>query len=147
MKNQRLEKVKELIARFDIETQDELIEKLRAEGFAVTQATVSRDIRELKISKVLGPNGKYHYAMAEKAPVSVRHSYMASILSVSFANNLVVIKTGPGLAQAVAAELDSMDHGEILGCVAGDDTILAVAVSNEIAAVFCENFKKRIGLL
>jgi transcriptional regulator of arginine metabolism len=147
VKNQRLEKVRELIARFEIETQDELIEKLRAEGFAVTQATVSRDIRELKISKVLGANGKYHYAMAEKAAVNARHSYMASILSVSFAGNLVVIKTGPGLAQAVAAELDSMDHGEILGCVAGDDTILAVAVSEAIAAVFCENLKKRIGLI
>lgn len=146
MKNQRLEKVKELIARFEIETQDELIEKLRAEGFAVTQATVSRDIRELKISKVLGASGKYHYAMAEKAPANTRHSYMVSILSVAFANNLVVIKTGPGLAQAVAAELDSMDHGEILGCVAGDDTILAVAVSDTVAAVFCENLKKRLGL-
>ena len=147
MKNQRLDKVRELISRFEIETQDELIEKLRAEGFAVTQATVSRDIRELKISKVLGAGGKYHYAMAEKSPMNARHLYMSSVQSVSFANNLVVIKTGPGLAQAVAAELDSMDHGEILGCVAGDDTILAVAVSNEIAAVFCENFKKRIGLL
>ena len=147
MKNQRLEKVKELIARFEIETQDELIEKLRAEGFEVTQATVSRDIRELKISKVLGANGKYHYAMAEKAPVSMHHSYVSSIRSVSFANNLVVIKTGPGFAQAVAAELDSMDHGEILGCVAGDDTILAVAVSEGVAEIFCENFKKRIGLI
>ncbi|MBO4979046.1 MAG: arginine repressor [Clostridia bacterium] len=147
MKNQRLEKVKELIARFEIETQDELIDKLGAEGFAVTQATVSRDIRELKISKVLGANGKYHYAMSEHAAVRARHSYMASIQSVAFANNLVVIKTGPGLAQAVAAELDSMDHGEILGCVAGDDTILAVAVSDAIAAIFCENLKKRVGLL
>ena len=147
MKNQRLDKVRELISRFEIETQDELIEKLRAEGFAVTQATVSRDIRELKISKVLGAGGKYHYATAEKSPMNARHSYMSSVQSVSFANNLVVIKTGPGLAQAVAAELDSMDHGEILGCVAGDDTILAVAVSDAIAAVFCENLKKRIGLL
>ena len=85
--------------------------------------------------------------MAEKAPLNARHSYMSSVQSVAFANNLVVIKTGPGLAQAVAAELDSMDHGEILGCVAGDDTILAVAVSDAIAAVFCENLKKRIGLL
>ena len=146
MKNQRLEKVKELIARFDIETQDELIERLRAEGFAVTQATVSRDIRELKVSKVLGANGKYHYAVAATSTVNTRHSYMSSILSVAFANNLVVIKTGPGLAQAVAAEMDSTENGELLGCVAGDDTILAVATSEATASVFCENLKKRIGL-
>ena len=145
MKNQRLEKVKELIARFDIETQDELIERLRAEGFAVTQATVSRDIRELKISKVLGSGGKYHYAMAASS-TNVRHSYMTSIQSVAFANNLVVIKTGPGLAQAVAAEMDSSENGELLGCVAGDDTILAVATSEAAASIFCENLKKRIGL-
>lgn len=146
MKNQRLEKVKELIARFDIETQDELIERLRAEGFAVTQATVSRDIRELKVSKVLGANGKYHYAVAATSTVNARHSYMSSILSVAFANNLVVIKTGPGLAQAVAAEMESTENGELLGCVAGDDTILAVATSEATASVFCENLKKRIGL-
>lgn len=147
MKNQRHEKIKELIARFDIETQDDLIQRLRQEGLLVTQATISRDIRELKISKALGANGKYHYSMADSGAASVRHSYMSSIRNVSFANNLVVIKTGPGLAQAVAAEIDSMDHGEILGCVAGDDTIIAVARNDEIALEFCEGLKKRVGIL
>ncbi len=145
LKNQRQEKIKQLISHFEIETQDDLIEKLREEGFSATQATISRDIREMKISKVLGTNGKYHYAMAQVGGVGVRHSYVSSIRSVAFANNLVVIKTGPGLAQAVAAELDSMESGEILGCVAGDDTIIAVAANDEIAVEFCETLKKRVG--
>ena len=133
MKNQRHEIIKRLIAEHDIETQDDLIAMLRAEGFSATQATISRDIRELKISKVLGTNGKYHYAMSEGGAHSVRHSYVRSIRSVENACNLVVIKTGPGLAQAVAAEIDSMDVGELLGCVAGDDTIIMV-VRSEAAA-------------
>ncbi len=147
MKNQRQEQIKQLISQFDIETQDDLIERLRGEGFSATQATISRDIREMKISKVLGANGKYHYALAEGSAVGVHHSYVKSIRSVTFAGNLVVIKTGPGFAQAVAAELDSMETGEILGCVAGDDTILAVAAADGIAAGFCDALKKRVGLV
>lgn len=146
MKNQRQEKIKEIISQFEIETQDELIDKLRGEGYSATQATISRDIREMKISKVLGVNGKYHYAMADRGAAMARHSYVNSIRSVAFANNLVVIKTGPGLAQAVAAELDSMELGALLGCVAGDDTIIAVAANNEIASDFCDTLTKRAGL-
>ncbi len=146
VKNQRQEKIKQLISQFDIETQDDLIEKLREEGFSATQATISRDIREMKISKVLGGNGKYHYAMAHGSVGSARHSYISSIRSVAHAGHLVVIKTGPGLAQAVAAEIDSMESGEILGCVAGDDTIIAVASSRDIAISFSETLEKRVGL-
>ncbi|MBO5305564.1 MAG: arginine repressor [Clostridia bacterium] len=147
MKNQRQEKIGQLISQFEIETQDDLIEKLRGEGFSATQATISRDIREMKISKVLGANGKYHYAMTHGAASGARHSYINSIRSVAYAGNLIVIKTGPGLAQAVAAELDSMESGEILGCVAGDDTIIAVAANEEIAADFCGALKARVGLI
>ena len=147
MKNQRHEVIKRLIIEHDIETQDDLIAMLRGEGFSATQATISRDIRELKISKVLGTNGKYHYVMAEGGAPSVRHSYVRSIRSVENACNLVVIKTGPGLAQAVAAEIDSMDVGELLGCVAGDDTIIAVAKTEQAASDFCEGIKRRIGIV
>lgn len=147
MKNQRHEIIKRLIAEHDIETQDDLIAMLRTEGFSATQATISRDIRELKISKVLGTNGKYHYAMSDGSAHGVRHSYVRSIRSVENACNLVVIKTGPGLAQAVAAEIDSMDVGELLGCVAGDDTIVAVFRTEQAAMDFCEGLKKRIGIV
>lgn len=147
MKNQRQEKIRQLISQFEIETQDDLIERLREEGVSATQATISRDIREMKVSKVLGVNGKYHYVMADTGAAVAHHSYVKSIRSVVFANNLVVIKTGPGFAQAVAAELDSMEAGEILGCVAGDDTIIAVAANDEIAVGFCESLKKRAGIL
>ena len=137
VKNQRQEIIKQLISAFDIETQDDLIERLRQEGVSATQATISRDIRELKISKVLGANGKYHYTLAERGSVGIHHSYVNSVRSVVAANNLVVIKTGPGLAQAVAAEIDSMEMGELLGCVAGDDTIIAVAENDKISINFC----------
>ena len=146
MKNQRHEIIKRLITEHDIETQDDLIAMLRGEGFSATQATISRDIRELKISKVLGANGKYHYTMSDGSEHAVRHSYVRSIRSAENACNLVVIKTGPGLAQAVAAEIDSMDNGELLGCVAGDDTIIAVAKTEQAAIGFCEGLKRRIGI-
>ena len=146
MKNQRHEIIKRLITGHDIGTQDDLIAMLRGEGFSATQATISRDIRELKISKVLGANGKYHYTMSDGSEHAARHSYVRSIRSVENACNLVVIKTGPGLAQAVAAEIDSMDIGERLGCVAGDDTIIAVAKTEQAAVGFCEGLKRRIGI-
>ena len=135
-----------MILEHDIETQDDLIAGLRGEGFSATQATISRDIRELKISKVLGANGKYHYTMSDGGDHTVRHSYVRSIRSAENACNLVVIKTGPGLAQAVAAEIDSMDIGELLGCVAGDDTIIAVAKTEQAAFGFCEGLKRKIGM-
>ncbi len=137
MKNQRQEQIKSLISEYEIETQDELIEKLRETGFYATQATISRDIRQLKISKMLGAGGKYHYSLS--AQDTARHRanpYIGSIVSVECAGNLVVIKTHPGLAQAVAAGVDSLFVGEILGCVAGDDTIIAVARDAEIASGF-----------
>ncbi len=137
MKNQRQEQIKLLISECEIETQDELIEKLRETGFYATQATISRDIRQLKISKMLGQNGKYHYALSVGEAVKHRvNPYIGSIVSVECAQNLVVIKTHPGLAQAVAAGIDSMYSAEILGCVAGDDTIIAVARDSEVAVLF-----------
>ncbi len=139
MKNQRQEQIKLLISEYEIETQDELIEKLREAGFYATQATISRDIRQLKISKILGQGGKYHYALAPGENIRHRSNpYIGSIISVDHAQNLVVIKTHPGLAQAVAAGLDSLYSSEILGCVAGDDAIIAVARDNEIAVSFSE---------
>lgn len=145
VKNLRQEVVKRLISEHEIETQEELIARLGNEGYSATQATISRDIRELKISKVLGRNGKYHYSMAGGGRShSLQNPYIGAVVNVDHANNLVIIKTRPGLAQAVAAGIDSMENGEILGCVAGDDTIIAVARDNDIAASFCENIQNMV---
>ena len=138
MKNERQEEIKRLISECEIETQDELIEKLREQGFYATQATISRDIRQLKISKILGANGNYHYAFSSHESARLKSNpYIGSVVSVDHAQNLVVIKTLPGLAQAVAAGIDSVYAAEILGCVAGDDTIIAVARDEEVASAFC----------
>lgn len=137
MKTKRQDRILGLISEHVIETQDELIAKLVEEGYSVTQATISRDIRELKISKILGESGKYHYVLPESVSEAVkkdlRNTYMASVISVTCGRNIVVVKTHPGLAQAVAAGIDGMHIPELLGCVAGDDTIFAVAHDDETA--------------
>lgn len=138
MKAKRQNSIIRLVEEHVIETQDELIEKLTEEGYSVTQATISRDIRELKISKMLGKEGRYHYVLPVTAPrvidTDLRNTYMSSVTQILCGGNIVIVKTHPGLAQAVAAGLDSMKIPEILGCVAGDDTILAVTADAEIAA-------------
>lgn len=137
MKKNRQEKMLELISRYEIETQDELIARLRDSGFEVTQATVSRDIRELKISKMTTGRGTYRYVLPRSSEPSVGIRFSAalteSIVSVKRAENLVVLKTYPGMAQAVAVGIDHMSLSQILGCVAGDDTILVVAEDKECA--------------
>lgn len=132
MKKQRQQTIIRLISELEIETQEELINKLISEGYNATQATISRDIRELKISKVLGNGGKYYYSLPKANNSShgksvFKHAYASAIISVENAGNIIVVKTHPGLAQAVAAGIDDMHSDEILGCVAGDDTIIIVA--------------------
>ena len=138
MKTQRQQTIIKLISEFNIETQDELIEKLNSDGYKVTQATISRDIRELKISKVLGEDGKYYYSLpgvnnSVHVKSTFKHAYASAIISVESVENIIVIKTHPGLAQAVAAGIDAIHSREILGCVAGDDTIIVVARNVEPA--------------
>lgn len=137
MKNLRQEKIIALITRYEIETQEELIGMLRKEGFQVTQATVSRDIRELKLTKVLTGRGSYRYTVPAKnengTAIKFNRALAGSIIGVDYAINNIVIKTYPGLATAVATVLDSIDSSDILGCVAGDDTIIMI-VRTEAAA-------------
>jgi transcriptional regulator of arginine metabolism len=138
MKNQRQQAIIKLISDNEIETQDELISKLNAAGYKVTQATISRDIRELKLSKVLSSAGNYHYALPGQSEVnrvnnSFKHAYTSAILGTESVGNIIVIKTPPGLAQAVAAGIDSINSSNILGCVAGDDTIITVARNTDEA--------------
>ena len=129
MKKNRLEKVIEIITEHEIETQDELIEYLRREGFDVTQATVSRDIRELKLVKIMTGRGSYRYVMPQEDATSQTALHISSALAetivrVEFTGNLVVLHTLSGMANALATEVDRLHHPSLLGCVAGDDTIL-----------------------
>ena len=139
MKRTRQEKLLELISQYEINTQDELIDRLREHGFEVTQATVSRDIRELHILKMTTGKGSYRYVLPKQPEGGVRFSsaLIDSIVSVDHAGNNVVLRTYPGMAQAVAVGIDHMDLHQILGCIAGDDTILVIVrdadAANEIA--------------
>lgn len=130
MKVARHEKIKELIQQYDIDTQEELAAKLNEAGFKVTQATVSRDIRALKMTKVTGKDGKSHYAILKEASGSMGDRYTRvlhdALTSIDTGQNIVVIKTVPGMAMGVAAALDALEWKEILGCIAGDDTVMCV---------------------
>lgn len=145
MKRIRQEKMLELISKYEIDTQDELIERLRESGFEVTQATVSRDIRELKISKMTTGKGTYRYVLPKQtAPASnmkFNSALIDALISVDYACNIVVLKTHAGLANAVAVGLDSMHLENILGCVAGDDTIMLVSRSEESAKLISDRFQ------
>jgi len=142
MKSNRQRKILELVNRYHIETQDDLISRLMVEGFEVTQATVSRDIRELHLSKVLTSKGTYRYTAPKKDEAAgggkFNRALVDSIVSVAHAQNLVVIKTYPGLAAAVAAGVDGLAIAEILGSVAGDDTILVATTSSDSAKSISE---------
>ena len=143
MKKNRQEKMLELISRYEIDTQDELIERLRDHGYDVTQATVSRDIRELKIAKMTTGKGTYRYVLPKQQPQSggsmkFTTTLLDSIVSVDHAENIVVLKTYAGMAQAVAAGIDGMNMHQLLGCVAGDDTIMMVARDAECATMIAD---------
>ncbi|MDO4836846.1 MAG: arginine repressor [Clostridia bacterium] len=135
MKTVRQVAILDIIAKQDIETQEDLAEALRRHGIRVTQATVSRDIKELRLLKVLTPAGTYKYATADKAENGLSERFVRmlaeSVLSVSSANNLVVVKTLSGSANVAAEALDSMHWPEVLGTLAGDNTILLIIRSNE----------------
>lgn len=130
MKSERQNRILELVSKYEIETQEEMMERLREEGYMVTQATVSRDLKELKLTKALTARGTYRYCITPgraHAGANRLHNAMAeSIIHVDYSMNNVVIKTYPGLAQAVASSVDSLNMHSILGCVAGDDTIILV---------------------
>ncbi len=131
MKTERQDKILEIISRYDIDTQEELGERLRAAGFHVTQATISRDIRELKLTKVTGGDGGSHYAVRPEDPAVLCDRYtrvlQEALVSIAVGQNVLVIKTMPGTAMGVAAALDALQWKEILGSIAGDDTVMCVA--------------------
>jgi len=147
MKTLRQTKILDLIKNNSIETQSELLELLKAEGFNVTQATVSRDIKEMRLVKVLGDDGRYRYASdAITSEEDESHSYLFStaVTGVEFAHTLVVIKTRSGMAQAVCAALDSTYRVGVIGSIAGDDTIFVAARTDAAAANLVSDLKKMI---
>ena len=146
MKRQRHEVVVDLINKYDIETQEELAAYLKEEGFEVTQATVSRDIRELKLSKIATGNGKQKYIILKNDDSHLGDKYIRVLrdgfVSMNMAQNILVIKTEQGMAMAVAAALDAMKFPEIVGCIAGDDTIMAAIKSTDETKVVIDKINE-----
>ncbi len=152
MKNKRHQRIMELIEQFDIETQEELVVKLLEDGFNITQATVSRDIRELKITKVSNGKGRQKYVVLNNDTEHLADKYIRIIrdglTGMDTAQNILVIKTVSGMAMAVAAALDAMNLSEVVGSIAGDDTIMvavrtiqdAVLVRDKIADLIKATF-------
>ena len=142
MKYKRHNKIIEIITEYDIDTQDELISRLRESGFDVTQATVSRDLKELKLTKVQTARGTYRYAIGQVrqsvGSVKLNNAMADSITEVKYSLNNVVIKTYPGLAAAVAFAVDTLNMPSILGCVAGDDTVIIVTATESASAELSE---------
>ena len=128
MKTNRQSKIIEIIQKNEVETQDELSALLEKDGFRVTQATVSRDIRELKLTKIPTAGGRQKYAVITDAPENLSQKYervlIEGFLSMDMAQNILVIKTVSGMASAVCAAIDAMKMREIVGSIAGDDTIM-----------------------
>lgn len=146
MKKSRHQVIREIIDEKEVETQDELMRLLAQKGIIVTQATVSRDIREMHLVKQLGRDGSYHYVPAETSSDKMNKYYSIfaqSLTSVESAQNMVVIKCHPGTANAICVSLDSMEINDCLGTIAGDDTIFVVC-KNEKSA---RDTKKQIGAL
>ena len=145
MKRQRHRMILEIIENKAIETQEALSEALRKYGFDVTQATVSRDIKELRLFKVMGDDGVYRYAVAERSEQGLterlRRVFAETVQSVDYACNQIVIKTLPGGAHAAAEMVDTMRWKEVVGTLAGDNTILVILRTVEDAPEVVERFK------
>ena len=146
MKVNRHAKIVELVNKYHIETQEELADRLNQEGYKVTQATVSRDIRNLKLTKVQTENGRQKYAVLQKTESKLTEKYgrilRDGFVSMDVAQNILVIKTVSGMAMAVAAAIDDMSWHEVVGCIAGDDTIMCAIRTVEDAEVVMEKFRQ-----
>lgn len=146
MKVGRQSKIIELITRYDVETQDELAELLEKAGYHVTQATISRDIRELKLTKVATDTGRQKYIILKSQESGMAEKYVRVLrdgfVSMDMAQNIIVVKTVSGMAMAVAAALDAMHIDGIVGCIAGDDTIMCAIRTTQSAPIVMEKITK-----
>lgn len=150
MKSSRQNEILEIIAEQDIETQGQLLEALEARGVKSTQATVSRDIKELRLVKEISPSGNYRYAPASADETSdaarrLEGIFQDACLSFDYALHTVVIRTLPGLAQAVGSALDSMDHENVVGSIAGDDTVVIIMRNAATAERLCTHLRRSYG--
>ncbi len=149
MKIGRHAKIVDLIRQYDIETQEELAEYLKQEGYRVTQATISRDIRELKLMKISTNDGKQKYALMQQHSEGMNEKYLRVLkdgfVSMDMAQNILVVKTVAGMAMAVAAAIDAMHWSEVAGCIAGDDTIMCAVRSVEDTIVVMDKIHKIVG--
>lgn len=143
-KGQRHIKIREIIANNEIETQDDLVDTLKDAGVHVTQATISRDIKELHLVKVPMQDGRYKYSLPADQRFNplqkLKRALVDSFVSIEKSNNLIVMKTLPGNANAVGALIDNLDWTEILGTICGDDTILIISRTTEDVPIISERF-------
>ena len=149
MKSQRQAKILEIIANTDIETQEQLLAALQTEGFRTTQATISRDIKELRIVKELTALGTYRYAASAQDATDTFSAklniiFKQCVTSFDHAQNIIVIKTLPGLGSAAGSAIDAMHMSVVVGTLAGDDTALIIMRDNTSAAAFCAEIKKLV---
>ena len=149
MKTQRQAKIMEIISKTNVETQEQLLKALQEAGFSSTQATISRDIKELRIVKELTSFGTYRYSVGSKEVPSafsdrLNTIFRECITSIDYAENIIVIHTLPGLANAAGSALDAMKMSVVLGTLAGDDTVMIVMRDANSAAAFCGEIKSII---
>lgn len=146
MKRERHGKIIELVSSRDIETQEELAGQLKKAGFNVTQATVSRDIRELNLTKVTTDKGRQKYSFMKSDKDELNEKYirilMEGFISMDMAQNILVIKTVSGMAMAVAVALDALGWEEVVGCIAGDDTIMCAVRTVEQTKIVMDKIRK-----
>ncbi|MDD6252323.1 MAG: arginine repressor [Ruminococcus sp.] len=146
MKGNRHTKILELIKIYPITTQEELLEKLRKEGYNVTQSTVSRDIKTLRLQKSHSAEGSYRYCAPQATVIDMKNGFegilTSSIVSVATAQNIVVVKTYAGMAGAACAAIDSMELSAVVGSLAGDDTIFIACTDNDSAEILLTNLKR-----
>ena len=150
MKSQRQAKILEIIANKNVETQEQLLAELQAEGFRGTQATISRDIKELRIVKELTSLGNYRYTVSNSEIGSsfttrLNTIFRECVISFDYAQNIIVVRTLPGLASAAGSAIDAMNLSAIVGSLAGDDTVMIVMRDTNAAAAFCGEIKALLG--
>ena len=149
MKSQRQAKIIEIISNRNVETQEQLLALLQEEGFRGTQATISRDIKELRIVKELTSLGTYRYTtanneMANSFSARLNTIFRECVTGFDYAQNLIIIRTLPGLASAAGSAIDAMNMSMVVGSLAGDDTVMIVMRDNNSAAAFCGEIKNLI---
>lgn len=146
MKSQRQAKIMEIISTMNVETQEQLLCELQNEGFRCTQATISRDIKEMRIVKELTSMGTYRYTtstneMGGTFTSRLNTIFRECVVSYDYAQNIIVIRTLPGLASAAGSAIDTMNLSAVIGTLAGDDTVIVIMRDNNSAAAFCGEIK------